>query len=156
MSAPVPLTVNGVARQVAVTPRATLLSVLRDGLGLTGTKTGCNQGVCGACTVLVDGLPVRSCLTLAVSARDAEVTTVEGLGEASTLTDIQQTFADAGAIQCGFCASGILVTVHWLLRQNPTPSVDEVRAALSGNLCRCSGYKQIVDAVLDASGGKAG
>ena len=148
---PVTLTVNGRAREVRAAPWQTLLEVLRDELGLTGTKRGCNQGVCGACTVLVAGKPVRACLSLALNCADLPVVTIEGLAKGRDLSPLQQAVVDSGAVQCGFCISGILLSAQALLQDNPRPSVDEVRAALSGHLCRCSGYRKIVDAVHQAA-----
>ena len=131
------LRVNGADRPVAsVAPWTTLLTVLRDDLRLTGAKRGCNQGVCGACTVMIDGEPVRSCLSLA---------------PAGSLTPVQQALAEGNAVQCGFCTPGMLIGAHALLRRNTPLTVDDVRAGLSGNLCRCSGYKKIVEAVVRAS-----
>jgi carbon-monoxide dehydrogenase small subunit len=142
------LTVNGVARNGEVEGRMTLVDFLRDGLRLTGTHIGCEHGVCGACSVLFDGKPVRACLMLAVQADGHAVTTVEGLatadGEPSVL---QQSFCEAHGLQCGYCTPGMLIASHALLARNPAPSVDEIREALSGNLCRCTGYQQIVEAV---------
>ena len=150
--ASITLKVNGADRPVAaVPPWTTLLTVLRDELGLTGAKRGCNQGVCGACTVTIDGEPVRSCLSLALNCTDCEIATVEGLAPAGSLAPVQQALAEGNAVQCGFCTPGILITAHALLRRNEPLSVDEVRAGLSGNLCRCSGYKKIVEAVVRAS-----
>jgi len=141
------LKVNGEERALRVPASRTLLSVLRDDLTLTGTKNACNQGVCGACTVLLDGMPVNACLTLAAGVDMREVTTVEGLDEGGVLSTVQQAFVDAGAIQCGFCMSGMIVGATALLAENPNPSRDEIRQALSGNLCRCSGYVRVIDAV---------
>ena len=148
---PVTLTVNGRARAVRAAPWHTLLEVLRDQLGLTGAKRGCNQGVCGACTVLLAGKPVRGCLSLALNCAGLPVTTIEGLATGKDLSPLQQAVVDSGAVQCGFCISGILMSAQALLWDNPRPSIDEVRAALSGNLCRCSGYRKIVDAVQRAA-----
>ncbi len=117
---------------------------------LTGAKRGCNQGVCGACTVLVDDLPVRSCLSLAMNLIGRMITTIEGLAQGQELAPVQRALLDGGAVQCGFCTSGVVVSAFALLRQNPHPSPDEVRAALSGNLCRCSGYIKIVEAICRA------
>ncbi|MCZ6859433.1 MAG: (2Fe-2S)-binding protein [Alphaproteobacteria bacterium] len=141
------LTINGAERALSVEPWTTLLDAMRDQLGLTGAKRGCNQGVCGACTVLRDGRPVRGCLSLAIDCAGAEIATVEGLSDGNQLAAVQQAFLDASAVQCGFCTPGMLLVVQALLRENPRPSIDEIRCGLSGNLCRCSGYRKIVDAV---------
>ena len=146
------LEVNGRRRAVTAALSQTLLEILRDELGLTGAKRGCNQGVCGACTVLVDGRPVRSCLTLAAACTRRAVVTIEGLARGRELAPIQQAMLETGAVQCGFCTAGMVLSAHALLQENPRPSVDEVRGALSGNICRCSGYKKIVHAVLRAAG----
>jgi aerobic carbon-monoxide dehydrogenase small subunit len=143
----VQLKINGRGRSLRATPAATLLTVLRDELALTGAKCGCNQGVCGACTVLVDDEPVRSCLSLAMNLVGREITTVEGLTQRRQLAPVQTALLEAGGVQCGFCTSGVLVSAFALLKRNPNPTVDEVRVALSGNLCRCSGYVKIIDAV---------
>jgi carbon-monoxide dehydrogenase small subunit len=129
----------------------TLLTVIRDQLLLTGTKRGCNQGVCGACTVLSDGRPVRSCLSLALDCEDRRVDTIEGLTAHPVMQALQQAFIAAGAFQCGFCTPGMLVSAFDLLQRNRRPSSGDVRGALSGNLCRCTGYKKIVEAVLAAA-----
>lgn len=147
----VTLTVNGSSRHVAVAPFETLLDTLRERLALTGAKRGCNQGVCGACTVLQDGRPVRSCLTLSGNCDGAAITTVEGLAPAGKLSRVQQAFLDSGAVQCGFCTSGMLLSAHALLRRNSRPSIDEIREAMAGNLCRCSGFKKIIDAIRSAA-----
>jgi carbon-monoxide dehydrogenase small subunit len=148
---PISLTVNGRARAIDVLPHHTLLEVLRDDLGLTGTKECCLVGECGACTVLVDGLSVDSCLVLAVEADGASVTTVEGLATGDRLHPLQQAFLDHGAAQCGFCIPGQLIAGAALLAENPHPTRTEVEEGLAGNLCRCGGYGQIIDAVLAAS-----
>ena len=147
----VELTVNGDPYRREVEPDATLLSLLRDALGLTGTKWGCMTGDCGACTVLVDGEPVVSCLQLARQVDGSEVTTVEGLAENGELGDLQTAFVKNGAAQCGFCTPGMLMAAEALLRRTDAPTEAEVREALSGNLCRCTGYNKIVDAVLEAA-----
>ena len=141
------VTVNGSRYEHAVEPRILLSDFLRHDLGLTGTHVGCEHGVCGACTVLLDGQPVRSCLIFAVQTHGHEVTTVEGLGTIDNLSPIQEAFQEAHGLQCGFCTPGILTTVKSFLEQNPDPSEDEIREAISGNLCRCTGYQHIVDAV---------
>jgi aerobic-type carbon monoxide dehydrogenase small subunit (CoxS/CutS family) len=141
------LEVNGRAHEVDVEPRTLLSDLLRHGLGLTGTKVGCEHGVCGACTVQVDGEPLRSCLMLAVQARGRSVRTVEALA-GDDLHPLQQAFHEAHALQCGFCTAGILMSMDAFLRDHEDPSEDEVREALAGNLCRCTGYRPIVEAVL--------
>jgi carbon-monoxide dehydrogenase small subunit len=146
------LTVNGVHREARVPPRRLLSDVLRHDLRLTGTHVGCEHGVCGACTVLLDGRPVRSCLLLAVSVQDADITTVEGLTEADdALSPVQQAFSDCHGLQCGFCTPGFLTTITAGLRDNPDPSEDEARDMIAGNLCRCTGYQNIVKSVLRAA-----
>ena len=141
------LRVNCKEHALRIPPSRTLLDVLRGELALTGTKNACNQGVCGACTVLIDGLPMNACLLLAANITERDIISVEGLGEGGKLSVVQQAFVDAGAIQCGFCMSGMIVTATALLADNPTPTRGEIRSALSGNLCRCSGYVRVVDAV---------
>jgi carbon-monoxide dehydrogenase small subunit len=136
---------------VFVEPRRTLADVLRDDLGLTGTKLGCEHGVCGACTVLVDGKAIRSCLIFAVQADGAEVTTVEGLDDDGTLDTIQQAFTDNHGVQCGFCTPGVLMSVHAYLDEHPEPTEEEIRVALSGNICRCTGYHNIVASIAAAA-----
>ena len=150
------LVVNGVAHQVRVPARRLLSDALRHDLGLTGTHVGCEHGVCGACTVLVDGRPMRSCLMLAVSAVDGEITTVEGLTERDgtaegRLGPVQQAFAECHGLQCGFCTPGFLTTITAYLEDHPHPTADEAREAISGNLCRCTGYQNIVKAVERAA-----
>ena len=142
------LTVNGKTVAGVVEPRVSLADFLRESLRLTGTHLGCEHGVCGACTVLVDGAAVRSCLLFAVQADGAQITTVEGLAPEGELTDLQQAFREHHALQCGFCTPGFLTTAHAFLQENPNPSEAEVRAAISGNLCRCTGYMGIVEAIL--------
>ena len=146
------LTVNGGARAGDAEPRKTLADFLREDLGLTGTHLGCEHGVCGACTVLVDGEPVRSCLMLAVQARGASVTTIEGLADGGVLNELQAALRDSHAFQCGFCTPGFVMQITALLAENPTPTEAEVRETLSGNLCRCTGYETIVDGALRAAG----
>lgn len=146
------VTVNGEAHTEDVAVRTTLADFLRHQLGLTGTHLGCEHGVCGACTVLLDGKAVRSCLMLAVQANDATVTTVEGLAQQDgALSPLQQAFKDHHALQCGFCTGGILTTLTEVLAENPDPTEAEIRSAISGNLCRCTGYQGIVDATLAAA-----
>lgn len=151
MPDPITLSVNGEPRDVTVPPHTTLLEALREGLALTGAKRGCNQGVCGACTVLLDGLPVRGCLTLAVAVQGREITTIEGLAPAGELGRVQQALHDAGAIQCGFCTPGVVLAIEGLLRETPAPDDEALREALSGNLCRCSGYAKILDGARRAA-----
>jgi len=148
----VELTVNGAARSGSVEPRKILADFIREDLGLTGTHLGCEQGVCGACTVLVNGEPARSCLMLAVQARGAEVVTIEGLGQDGELNSLQRAMWESHGFQCGFCTPGFLMQITALLADNPQPSEPEIRAALSGNLCRCTGYESIVNGVLAAVG----
>jgi len=147
---PVRFEVNGKVVTVEVEPRLTLADCLRHRLGLTGTHVGCEHGVCGSCTVLLDGAAVRSCLMLAVQAEGARVTTVEGLSLAEGLTPLQTSFRKHHALQCGFCTPGIITTAHALLSEEPDCDADRVREVLSGNLCRCTGYIPIVEAVLEA------
>ncbi len=149
-SAHIRLTLNGEETDVSFAPYKTLLEVLREDLGHTGTKHGCELGECGACAVLVEDKPVLSCLMLALECDKRSVLTVEGLGADGKLHALQDAFADLGAAQCGYCTPAILVTAKALLDQNPNPSRDEIREALSGNLCRCTGYQQIFEAVEDA------
>jgi carbon-monoxide dehydrogenase small subunit len=145
------LEVNGTRHQIAIDPSTTLLEALRDHLGLTGTKRGCDLGDCGACTVLVDGRPRLSCLTLALSVQDKRITTVEGLEDRGTLHPLQDAFDRHGAIQCGYCTPGMLLSAAALLDRNPSPSRNEIREGIAGNLCRCTGYQKIVEAVEDAA-----
>jgi carbon-monoxide dehydrogenase small subunit len=146
------LRVNGEEYDVLVTPNETLVEVLREKLELTGTKVGCGEGACGTCTVLLDGKPVRSCLTLAVEVQDREIVTIEGLARDGELHPVQRAFVERGAIQCGFCSPAMILTSKALLDQNPQPTEEEVRRALSGVVCRCTGYAKIVEAVLAACG----
>ena len=152
----VALTVNGTGRRGRVEARTTLADFLREGLGLTGTHLACEHGVCGACTVMLDGRAVRSCLLFAVQADGADVTTVEGLsGSNGELSTVQQAFMDAHGLQCGFCTPGFVVSVTAFLRDNPSPDDAEIREALAGNLCRCTGYQGIIEAVkLAAAAGQ--
>ncbi|ACV81620.1 (2Fe-2S)-binding protein [Nakamurella multipartita] len=148
---PITLTVNGVRRSQPAVARRTLCDYLRHDLGLTGTHVGCEHGVCGACTVLLDGEPVRSCLIFAVSVHGHQVTTVEGLAEGEQLSPEQQAFGECHALQCGFCTPGFLTTITAGLAENPDPTRDQAVAMIAGNLCRCTGYHAIVDAVLRAA-----
>ena len=143
----VAVTVNGAQYERTVEPRLLLSDFLRYDLGLTGTHVGCEHGVCGACTVLFDGEPVRSCLMFAVQADGHEITTVEGLGTPENLHPLQEAFWEAHGVQCGFCTPGFLMSLVPFLKQNPDPTEEEIREAISGNLCRCTGYQNIVDAV---------
>lgn len=145
------ISINGQARTLDVQPETTLLQLLRDDLGLTGTKHGCDGGECGACTVLVDRRPVNSCLVLALSVRERDITTIEGLAPGSRLHPLQQAFVEHGALQCGFCGPGLILSAKAFLEETPTPTRDEVKRALAGNLCRCTGYAGVVDAVMDAA-----
>ena len=144
--------VNGEPRRVLVQDSDTLLDVLRNEFDLTGAKNGCNRGECGTCTVLLDGRPIRSCILLAVMAEGHDVLTIEGMeGRSGELHPLQDAFLTHGAIQCGFCTPGMILTAKGLLDENPGPSEPEVRTAISGNLCRCTGYVKIVDAIMSAS-----
>ncbi len=145
------LTVNGKKHEVAIVPNKTLTQVLRDDLGLIGTKEGCGIGDCGACTVILNGRAVNSCLVLAIQANGSEITTIEGIANGPNLHPIQQAFVDYGAIQCGFCTPGMILSAKNLLDKNPRPSELDVREAISGNLCRCTGYQKIVEAISAAS-----
>ena len=144
-------TVNGTDYDLLVEPRKTLLAMLRDQLDLTGTKEGCSTGDCGACTVLMDGETVPSCLVLAVEADGKEITTIEGLAQNGKLHPVQAAIVELGGAQCGFCTPGVIMSAAKLLEENPKPNEDEIRAAMAGNLCRCTGYTKIVDAVKLAS-----
>lgn len=148
---PIALTVNGDRVSLAVSPERTLVEVLRYDLGLTGTKQGCDEGDCGACTVLVDGRPVPSCLVLALEADGSRVDTVEGLATGPKLHALQDAFVRHGAAQCGFCTPGVLTSAASLLARQPSPSREDIKAAISGNLCRCTGYTKILDAIEDAA-----
>jgi aerobic carbon-monoxide dehydrogenase small subunit len=144
---PVTFSVNGEEVDLYIPPNRTLLDVLREDLELTGTKEGCGEGVCGSCTVLCDGVPIRSCITLALEVEGREITTVEGLGAHGDPDPLQQAFIDHGAVQCGFCTPGMLLSTRGLLNRNPAPSEGEIRRGISGNICRCTGYAKIVEAV---------
>ena len=150
MKQPLRLTVNGELRQLFVEPYYSLLDTLRDELRLTGTKKGCDEGDCGACTVFLNGKTVTSCMVLAHSAHDSEVTTIEGLSDLEGLHPVQQAFLEYGGLQCGFCIPGLIMSGTSLLNENPDPSEEEVRFAIGGNLCRCTGYAKVVEAILAA------
>ncbi len=149
---PISLQINGDVHELLVFPYKTLLEVLREDLGLTGAKESCGEGACGSCTVLLDGLPVRSCLLLAAEAEGRDITTIEGLAFQGKLHPVQEAFVEHHAIQCGFCSSGMILTAKSLLDRNADPSEEEIRHAISGNVCRCTGYAKIVEAVKAASG----
>jgi aerobic-type carbon monoxide dehydrogenase small subunit (CoxS/CutS family) len=157
MTNPMPLTlmVNNVAYTIQIGPNLTLVDVLRDKLGLMGTKKSCNEGECGACTVLMDGKPVASCLVLAMDAQNRAITTIEGLADGEKLHPLQESFVRHGGIQCGFCTPGMIMSAKALLDENPDPTPREVRTAISGNLCRCTGYQQIAGSILAAAKGMA-
>src|SRR5438270_2821597 len=141
------MTVNGEKIETLFAPYKTLLEVLREDLGLTGTKHGCELGECGACTVLIDGLPILSCLTLPIEVQKCEITTIEGLEQQGKLHPLQETFAELGAAQCGYCTPGILLSGAALLREHPQPTREQMKEALAGNLCRCTGYTKIYEAI---------
>ncbi len=150
------LIVNGEPHDLAIEPNQLLIEVLRDQLGLTGTKHSCGAGNCGACTVLMDGTPILSCMTLAVAARDREITTIEGLAEGEVLHPIQKAFVDHGAIQCGYCTPGMILSAKALLEKKPHPTEEEIREGIAGNICRCTGYTKIVEAIHVAADESAG
>jgi carbon-monoxide dehydrogenase small subunit len=147
------LTVNGTPYEVAIEPHQSLLQLLREELHLTGTKEGCSEGECGACTVLLDGKTVDSCLIFALEAQGREVTTIEGLAQGDQLHPVQKAFAEYGAVQCGFCTPGMILAAKALLDSNPHPTELEIRQGISGNLCRCTGYVKIVEAIQTAARG---
>ena len=151
MKQPMTFTINGEIYENEIDVRRTLLEVLREGFGLTGTKRSCNEGECGTCTVLLDEKPVASCLVLAVEAQGKRIETVEGLAQKGELHPLQQAFLEHGAVQCGFCTPGVLMAAKGLLNENPKPSEEEVRSAIAGNLCRCTGYNKYVEAILDVA-----
>ncbi len=144
------LKVNGELHEFAVEPQTTLLEALREQLELTGAKEGCGTGECGSCTVLLDDKPILSCLTLAVDCQDAEITTIEGLAQGEHLTEVQQSFLEKGAVQCGFCTPGMVLTITALLKETPNPTDSEIKRALEGNVCRCTGYNKIMHAIAAA------
>ncbi|MGD9080163.1 MAG: (2Fe-2S)-binding protein [Desulfobacterales bacterium] len=145
------LSINNETRELAVEPNTTLAEVIRDQVGLTGTKVACGTGECGTCTVLINGRPILSCLTLAVDCQKQDILTIEGLSEGEALTTVQQAFQDCGAIQCGFCTPGMVLSTTALLEANPHPSTSEIQKALEGHLCRCTGYNKILEAVQQAA-----
>ncbi len=149
---PVTLQVNGQALKLQLEPRVTLLDALRNYSSLTGTKEGCDRATCGACTVLLDGVPIYSCMKLAIEAQGHAITTIEGLAENGKLTPVQEAFRDRDALMCGYCTPGFVMSVTALLRQNPHPTADQVRHACAGNICRCGTYPRILEAALQASG----
>jgi aerobic carbon-monoxide dehydrogenase small subunit len=153
MKKPLQLTVNGENRQLFVEPYYSLLDTLRDELHLTGTKKGCDEGDCGACTILLNGKPVTACLVLAHSTHDADITTIEGLAGGDQLHPVQQAFVEHGGLQCGFCIPGLIMAATGFLNENPAPTEEEVRLAIGGNLCRCTGYARVVEAILSAAQG---
>ncbi len=148
---PLKMTVNGKEVEVKVKPTWTLLRVLREELGLTGTKKGCEQGDCGACTVIMEGQAVNACLVLALQAQSKRIETIEGLGSPEHLHPLQESFIRNGAVQCGFCTPGMLMSASAMLQENPNPTPDEIKRGISGNLCRCTGYTKIVKAIQDVS-----
>jgi carbon-monoxide dehydrogenase small subunit len=139
--------INGESYEITVCSKDSLLDVLRETLGLTGTKKGCNSGECGACTVIVDGKPVNACLTLAVEADGKEILTIEGLSEGGKLSSLQESFLEHGAVQCGYCTPGMIMSSQVLLNENPVPSEEEIKNAIAGNFCRCTGYTKIIEAI---------
>ena len=151
MKKPLQLTVNGEGKQILVEPYSSLLDTLRDEIRLTGTKKGCDEGDCGACTVFLNGKPVTSCMVLAHSAHDADVITIEGLGNFDDMNPVQQAFVDHGGLQCGFCIPGLIMSAIAFLKENPNPTEEDVRFGIGGNLCRCTGYSKVVEAVLAAA-----
>lgn len=151
MKSTIELRVNGRVHGVEVEPSMTLLEVIREKLELTGTKEGCGSGDCGACTVLMDGKAVNSCLVLAIEAQGSEIVTIEGLGDGQGLDPLQEAFIEHGAVQCGFCTPGMIMSSRALLNENPEPSEEQIRRAISGNLCRCTGYTQIVESIKAAA-----
>ncbi len=151
MKQPLTLNVNGEIRLLLVEPFYSLLDCLRDEARLTGSKKGCDEGDCGACTVLMDGKPVTSCLVLAHSAHGSEITTIEGLADVDSLSPVQRAFAEHGGLQCGFCIPGLIMSATGFLQENPDPTEEDVRFAIGGNLCRCTGYARVVEAIMAAA-----
>jgi carbon-monoxide dehydrogenase small subunit len=156
MKHPIRITVNGETHDLSVQPGETLLDLLREELGLTGTKRGCDNGECGACTVLLDGQPVNSCLVLAVEADGKELLTIEGLADGAQLHPLQEAFIREGAVQCGYCSPGMILTAKALLDEKPRPTEAEVKKAIAGNLCRCGAYQKIVKAVFSVANRRVG
>jgi len=154
MKKEITLKVNGNDYKMTVDTRMTLIEAIRDEIGLTGTKEGCGIGECGTCTVLMDGKPIYSCIMLAVEAEGKEILTIEGLADSDGLHPMQKSFIDHGAVQCGFCTPGMILTAKALLDENPNPTEEDVRKAISGNLCRCTGYSKIIEAIMSLSGNK--
>lgn len=152
MRVPITITVNGEEYHLEVKANRTLVDVLREDLSLTGTKKGCNEGKCGSCTVLMDGLPVSSCMILAAQADGRNILTIEGVAQEGKAHPLQKAFAEKGAVQCGYCTPGMILTAKALLDENPAPGEDEIRSAIAGNLCRCTGYTKIIDAIQSCSG----
>ncbi len=150
------LKVNGYIHEVLISPNQTLLEVLRDNLGLMGTKRGCDLGACGACTVLIDGEAYLSCILLAMDATEKEIVTIEGLSESGELHPLQQSFVEIGGLQCGFCTPGIIMTAKAILDEEPSPTEESVKRKMAGNLCRCTGYKKVIEAVMGVPGRKEG
>ena len=150
------LKVNGDIHEVLISPNQTLLEVLRDKLGLMGTKRGCDLGACGACTVLIDGEAYLSCILLAMDATEKEIFTIEGLSESGELHPLQQSFVEIGGLQCGFCTPGIVMTAKAILDEEPSPTEESVKRKMAGNLCRCTGYKKVIEAVMSVPGRKEG
>jgi aerobic-type carbon monoxide dehydrogenase small subunit (CoxS/CutS family) len=150
------LNVNGDVHEVLISPNHTLLEVLRDKLGLMGTKRGCDLGACGACTVLIDGEAYLSCILLAMDATGKEIVTIEGLSESGELHPLQQSFVEVGGLQCGFCTPGIVMTAKAILDEEPSPTEESVKRKMAGNLCRCTGYKKVIEAVMSVPGRKEG
>ncbi len=147
MKVPITVAVNGEEHHLEVKPNRTLVDVLREDLGLTGTKRGCDEGKCGSCTVLMDGLPVDSCMVLAAQADGSDILTIEGVAKGGGPHPLQKAFSEKGAVQCGYCTPGMILTAKALLDENPAPKEDEIRSAVAGNLCRCTGYSKIIEAI---------